>query len=156
MKTRALILFSLFFSAGAFAHNPIQFPVWDIASGPSLAYLYSKKHGSGYSLNWDTSLTFILFSASCNLKLNKTDRFTQYGAQMEFSFWFMANFGGGLGYLAGDSKGMVYHLFIGAPIPTSLDKGDPSPDFIEPYYRLQWHQKEISHELGLYVKYSTF
>jgi len=77
---------------------------------------------------------------------------TLYAARSEFSVWFLANWGAGVGYVGGDDHGPTVHLFWGFPY------GDDHW-FIEPYYRINFmflSDFDVGHELGLMAKFTTY
>ena len=82
-----------------------------------MAYAYDpteSRHGS--ALNIDASLTEGLLAASLNGKYLRFGEVQSYGAQAEFTFWYVCSYGVGAGYLLGDTSGPILHRFIGFPI----------------------------------------
>lgn len=140
---------------GANTAHARLYPDCDVASGPSFAYIKDYKNGrTGYSMNVDTSLSHGQFAASINGKyIRFTDRDRLYGVQSEFTVWLLANLGGGVGYLWGNEKGRVYHVFVGLPI--LLRENGPAY-FLEPYYRCNFFKGNKYHEYGFMIKMTTF
>lgn len=128
------------------------------AVGPSLAYVYADS--SGLCMNVDLSYTATFFTASLNGKLLRENGRWLGGPQAELTGWLFVNLGGGVGYLAGNEHGPVYHVFAGVPIPLSAFRKRPAPTkldwfYVEPYYRLNFFQPgglELIHEVGVFVK----
>ena len=137
-------------AAYASGWGTIPWPENDLALGPGLAFAYGPD--AGYMLGFDTAYTHRSLAASVNLKYVGQPGYQLYGAQAEFSYWFVATWGLGAGYLAGDDAGPIFHLFSGFPF------GDDHY-FVEPYYRLNFFVPDglqLIHEVGLMVKYTTF
>ena len=137
-------------AAHASGWGTFDWPENDVALGPALAYAYGPD--AGYALGFDTAYSHKSLAASVNLKYVRQGGYQLYGAQTEFSIWFLANWGLGAGYLGGDDAGPVFHLFTGFPV------GDDHY-FAEPYYRMNFFVPgglELIHEAGLMVKYTTF
>jgi hypothetical protein len=136
----------------------------DLTIGPSLAIMNnSNAEKLGKSFNFDIAMTWGLFTASSNFKLIDTNGVVDYGVQLELTFWFFVNIGGGVGYLFGDNENIVKHFFVGAPIPTfkrikiKFLRGLGFNDFvIEPYYRLNFFNDDKIHEFGLMFKVTTW
>jgi hypothetical protein len=134
----------------------VDLPNKDIGTGPSVAYIYSD-HKKGYSINYDTSYTYKFFASSVNLKYMNIGGTKNYGFQTEFTFWFLANIGGGAGYLFGDKSAPIYHGFIGVPFGDDDFKHGPFHSYyIEPYYRLNYFNKKFIHEAGIMFKITTY
>ena len=124
-------------------------PCHDIAFGPGIAYWHGLK--SGYAPTVDVAYTQSLFAVSLNLGYFQEPNRTLYAARSEFSIWFLANWGAGIGYVAGDDHGPTAHLFTGFPFGAEHY-------FIEPYYRANimfLSEFDVGHELGLMAKYTT-
>ncbi len=125
-------------------------PDRDWALGPAASYVHGPR--SGWAINFDTAYCDGNAAGSLNLKFLHEPGYTLYGAQAELSVWFIANWGGGAGYLLGTEHGPVFHLFTGFPF------GDGHA-FLEPYYRLNFFVPdglELIHEVGLMIKHTTF
>lgn len=121
----------------------------DLVSGPSVAYARDNRNDrSGYSFNVDTSISVGVFAVSINAKsITISSDYFLYGFQLEFTVCFLANWGGGIGYLRGNKKGRVYHTFIGFPIPL---RGGES--FVEPYCKCNYFRGDLYHEIGITIK----
>jgi hypothetical protein len=146
----------LAFSSMLYGQYNIALPKNDIGTGPSIAYIYSN-HKKGYSINYDNSFTYKVFTPSINLKYMNIGGVKNYGFQSEFTFWFIINIGGGAGYLFGSKAAPVYHGFIGIPFGDDDFKHGPFHSYyIEPYYRINYFNKKFIHEIGIMSKITTF
>jgi hypothetical protein len=154
-------------SAGSSSGYSPKFPDDDFAIGPSVAYV--RGPGNGVSVNLDTSYTCWLFTGSLNLKYDRhpSTGTTRFGPQAEFTFWFLANVGGGVGYLWGSENGIrasghVYHVFVGLPLGDDFLPKAMKPfktGYIEPYMRVNFfypHGLQVIYEFGLLFKISTY
>ena len=132
----------------------------EISFGPSIAYVYNSNSDSGYSINFDTSYSLFIFSASVNLKYINLENEDLWGCQFEFTIWLFCNVGGGFGFLYGHEREFVRHFFIGIPIPVlywgNYNERILGGAFIEPYYRLNYFSNEIFHEFGVMFKFTTY
>lgn len=125
-------------------------PCHDIAVGPGVAYWHGLTSGLAPTL--DIAYTHQLFAASLNLGYLYEPNRTLYAVRTEFSMWFLANWGVGVGYVGGDARGPTAHVFVGFPY------GD-SHYFVEPYYRANFmflSDFDVGHELGLMAKFTTY
>jgi hypothetical protein len=134
----------------------INYPKNDYGTGPSTAFI-NCKHKNGYSFNYDNSYTYGVFTSSINLKYINLDGNENIGFQSEFTLWFLANIGGGIGYLFGNKPAPIYHGFIGIPYGDDNFKHSPFHSiYIEPYYRINYFNKQSIHEIGIMVKITTY
>jgi len=156
---KALSMFVIFLSFKAYGHGPamkISLPDKDIGTGPAISYLYCKGD-KGYAVNYDTSISKSLFTASLNLKYININNTTHYGFQTEYTVWLYANIGGGAGYMFGKTRGPIFHGFIGCPFGNGGLKTGPFNSFyVEPYYRINYFKKEFIHEIGIMTKITTY
>ena len=135
----------------------LNLPDFDLGVGPSVAYVAGPE--DGYSLNLDISCTYLIFTASSNLKMLQAGDMRVYGPQLEITAWIFVNLGGGAGYLWGTEEGAVFHLFFGVPFGhPKVFKGKSffSFGYIEPYYRLNFFKGDLLHEAGIMLKVNTW
>jgi hypothetical protein len=134
----------------------INYPKNDFGTGPSIAFNICD-HKIGYSVNYDNSYTYGIFTSSINLKYLNINGNENVGFQSEFTLWFLANIGGGIGYLFGNKPAPIYHGFIGIPYGDDNFKHGPFHSiYVEPYYRINNFNKKTIHEFGIMVKITTY
>jgi hypothetical protein len=74
----------------------------------------------------------------------------------EAGLFFFGNIGAGCTYLP-QSPGRKFHphLFLGVPVPVGAEVFS-YPVYVEPYYRPLWLEGPTLHEVGLFVKLTTW
>ena len=141
-------------------------PQRDVAVGPSIAHV-SFDGGSAMAVNADISWSYDIFSLSVNGKMVRGDDTSLWGVQLEGTIYLIANLGAGMGFLSGDgTTEPCVHLFVGLPLGSSLRSISNTlhevfqppfkGGFIEPYYRLNWFNGKVFHEVGVFFKLTTW
>ncbi len=157
--TRIFIIFSLIFTIDILSLEGFK-DVNDFGIGPSFGYM-----NDNFVFNFDVSYTAKTFvTLSTNYKLFSNNSEWNSLIQMELSFWFFIEFGGGVGYQFKDNNQFMYDFFVGIPIPIVpiqyiLDQYEKylfSYFYIVPYYKINIFGNEKLHEFGLYLKFSTY
>ncbi len=130
-------------------------PYNDISFGPSFGYI-----NDGYTLNAEISHSISLITSSVLLRDLVVNENHNFVIQSEVTLWFIANMGGGIGYLVNENI-PFYNIFIGIPITVVfhdfLEKIEPFYMFyIEPYVRFNYFDGKRINEYGLLFKITTY
>lgn len=135
---------------------PLEEP--GISVGPGFSIIPGGKK-MGYSVTMDAAFCWGIFGLSANLKMISKDDISVFGASLEANaVLYVLNVAGGIGYFAGDENDVMFHVFVGVPIPIHrlFEKSFFKTPLIQPYYRHNWFAGKKWHEVGLMVKMMTW
>jgi hypothetical protein len=153
------------------SYTPLQFSDIPNGFGIGSSFAYSMNYSNnkrGFSANTDFSYTIYVVTPSLNLKYLNLKNKSFYGFQFELCIYipYIANLGGGVGYLWGYKNAPIYHIFIGIPIPLILSDKNYDPIYkinfkpfnviaIEPFMRINFFKKDKYFEFGIMLKFNT-
>ena len=140
-----------------------------VNKGVGIGPLYGYDNTSDSHI-YGLDLSYSLFIATASLQPRlflEENSSKNYALDLQFTVWYLVNFGGGLGYKFSNNEALNYHLFLGLPLPIPiLSLGDSNQNksserlfnslYIEPYYRYNYYNDFNSHEFGIMIKINTF
>ena len=85
------------------------------------------------------------------------ENLNNYGVDLELTTYLIFNIGGGVGYQNKEDSAILYHIFLGLPLPimSFTEKHTFKNCYFEPYYRYNYSNNVYSHEFGILIKVST-